>query len=170
MFKKDQQLTQEQYFLTAGYIYVPSKPTMISLVVGSCVAVCIFDKKRRSGGINQFFYPYTNDPEQATSRYGNVATLALVNMMLEGGSQSKNLEAQLFGGAYNAKVSSKDIGRDNIRIAKRVLTRKRIKVVSEDVGGVKGRKIVFNSHSNEIAVMHVDRLREGDWYPYDKDR
>jgi len=42
-----------------------------------------------------------------------------------------------------------------------VLVGKRISVISEDVGGEKGRKIVFNSENNEVAVIKVERLRKG---------
>jgi chemotaxis protein CheD len=48
--------------------------------------------------------------------------------------------------------------------------REGIRVVSEDTGGEKGRKIVFNTGTNEVAVLKVDRLRKGDWYPYEGDR
>ena len=42
------------YFLRPGYIYMPDKPTAISAVVGSGVAVCVYDKKRKVGGMNLY--------------------------------------------------------------------------------------------------------------------
>ncbi len=74
------------------------------------------------------------------------------------------------GGAHNSKVSPKDIGFENIMAAKKILTRERIRVTSEDVRGSKGRKIIFNTGTNEVAVFKVDKLRESDWYPYRNDR
>jgi chemotaxis protein CheD len=35
------------------------------------------------------------------------------------------------------------------------------------VGGEKGRKIIFNTTTNEIAVVKVDKVREEDGYPYE---
>jgi chemotaxis protein CheD len=55
-------------------------------------------------------------------------------------------------------------------VARRVLTRNGIRVVSEDVRGAKGRKIVFHSNINEIAILKVDRIRRSDWYPYEGHR
>jgi chemotaxis protein CheD len=91
-------------------------------------------------------------------------------MMIHDGSKIKNLEAQILSGAHNRKVSTKDIGLENIMAAKRILIRERIRVKSEDVRGGKGRKIVFNTGTNEIAVFKVDKLREADWYPYRNNR
>lgn len=170
MFKKSEMPVSRSYFLKPGYILIPKKPTVISVVLGSCVAVSISDKKKKISGINHFLLPYTKDSSKSTARYGNVATLALLKMMIEEGSKTKNLEAQIFGGAHNPEISRENIGWENIRIARKVLSRKGIKIVSEDVGGEKGRKIIFDTAKNELAVLKVDNLRKGDWYPYEDDR
>lgn len=158
------------YFLQPGFIYIPAKPAVISTVVGSCVAVCVYDRRQKVGGMNHFQFPYIGDLQQATARYGNVAVTLLINMMIAEGSKPGHLEAQILGGAFHPDISCKNVGRDNIKVAKRILARKRVRVVSEDVGGNKGRKIVFNTSTNELAVVKVDRLRQGDWYPYETRR
>lgn len=158
------------YFLEPGYIFVATRPTVISSVLGSAVSVCIYDRKRKLGGMNQFQLPEVRERDKATARYGNAATLALVRMMEENGCTVKSMEAQIIGGAFNRAVSGEDIGRTNVGVARRVLGRKGVRIVSEDVGGVKGRKVIFNTGVNEVAVMKVDRLRTGDWYPYEEDR
>lgn len=160
----------ENYYLEPGYIFLAEKPTSISTVLGSCVSVCIFDQKRKVGGMNHFQVPLVAESDQATARFGNVATITLIRMMIHDGSKIKNLEAQILGGAQNRKISPKDIGFENVMAAKKILTRERIRVTSEDVRGGKGRKIVFNTGTNEIAVFKVDKLREADWYPYRNNR
>lgn len=42
----------------------------------------------------------------------------------------------------------------------------RIKIISEDIAGNMGRKIVYNTERNEAIVYKVNKLRSGDWYPY----
>ncbi len=163
-------LTPANYFLEPGFILVTKEPTVISTVLGSCVSVCIYDRKRKVGGMNHFQLPFIDDKGKTTACYGNVATQVLIRMMLDGRSKIKHLEAQIYGGAYNPKVSPKDFGHENVMVARKVLDRKKIRVVSEDVGGQKGRKIVFNTSTNEIGVFKVDKLRMGDWYPYEDDR
>jgi chemotaxis protein CheD len=155
------------YFLSPGYIYVATKHAVISGVFGSCVSVCLYDLKRKTGGMNHFRFPHIREKDQATALYGNAATLMLIRMMLDSGSELKNLEAQILGGAYNSFISPKDIGRENITVARNILAKKGINIVSEDVGGEKGRKVVFNTASNEIAVIKVENLRKADWFPYE---
>ena len=158
------------YFLRAGYIFVATKPTAVSTVLGSSVSVCLHDRKRKVGGMNHFQLPYIREKYVATAKYGNVAVITLIRMMLHDGSKIKNLEAQILGGAYNPGISQKNIGHENIIVAKKILAKERIRIVSEDVGGGKGRKIVFNTHTSEIASLKVDKLRKSDWYPYENDR
>jgi len=54
--------------------------------------------------------------------------------------------------------------------ARKILIREMISIASEDVGGEKGRKIVFNTDMSEIAVIKVEKLRNKDWYPYEDHR
>jgi len=157
----------KNYFLKPGFIYVSTKPMIISTVVGSCIAVCVFDRQQKIGGMSHFQFPVIRNPEHATACYGNVALFTLINLMINEGSKFEHLEAQILGGAYHPEVSNENIGLENIKIAKKVLTKKKIRIVSEDVGGEKGRKIIFNTNTNELAVVKVDKVRQEDWYPYE---
>ena len=158
------------YYLQPGYIYMAVQPSVISTVLGSSVSVCLFDRKRRLGAMNHFLYPSSQDTKTSTSVYGNVATLTLIRMMVKEGASPGHLEAQILGGAFNPDISPRDIGRENIMVARRILRRQRIPIVSEDSGGNRGRKVIFTTHQNEIAVLKVERLRASDWYPYENRR
>lgn len=160
----------QNYFLKPGFIYVSTKPTMISTVVGSCVAVCVFDREQKIGGMNHFQFPVIRNAKNATARYGNVAVSTLIDLMINEGSKSEHLEAQILGGAYHPEIVDRDIGRENIDVAKKILAKKGVRLASEDVGGEKGRKIVFNTNTNEVAVVKVDKVRQEDWYPYETKR
>lgn len=122
------------------------------------------------GGMNHFQLPYTREKQNATGRFGNVATLTLIRMMMDDGSKAKQMEAQIFGGAFNPRLCHKNIGGENIMVARKILMKTHVRIISEDVGGEIGRKIVFNTTTNEVAVLKVDKIREGDWYPYEDNR
>jgi len=166
----DTRLIVQDYFLKPGFIYLPERPTTISTVLGSSVAVSLYDRSLKTGGMNHFLFPYVGGQDKTTSMYGNIAVLTLIRMMTGNGSKISNLEAQIFGGAFNTEYSKRDIGKDNFKSARYILSDKNIKIVSEDVGGELGRKIVFNTSSYEIGILKVGRLRESDWYPYSNDR
>jgi len=170
MIKKDNYSSdnsgQTHYFLRPGYIFVPDHSVVISTVTGSGVSVCIYDKKQQKGGMNHFQLPYMAAKGKTTALYGNVAVITLIRMMQKQGYKKKHLEAQIFGGACRPDKPDMDTGRDNIDIARKILIKEKISIISEDTGGKKGRKIVFDTGTSEVAVLKVDNLRDDDWYPY----
>ena len=170
MPSRSKSLVPTNYFLKPGYIFVATRPTVISTVLGSCVAVSIYDGKRMVGGMNHFRVPYAQHKHGATAYHGDAATLRLIRMILVDGSRTKYLEAQIFGGAYSREVCSRNVGQENVMVARRLLAKQHIRIISEDVGGEKGRKVVFNTYSSETAVLKVEKLRSADWYPYDNGR
>jgi chemotaxis protein CheD len=151
------------YMLKPGYIYFSRQISIIRTVVGSCVAVCLWDKMLKFGGMNHFLYPVINEKSKATAQYGNVATTALVRLMHEAGSEMGNLVAQIFGGGYMESTGAKSLGDENILIAREILLRRGIKVASEDVGGTLGRKIVFDTSTGHVVVFKVHEIRKTDW-------
>lgn len=161
-----------KYFLRPGYIFIPGKPTLISVVLGSCVAVSLWDRKLKYGGMNHFLYPKVADPEKATAQFGDVATRTLIRLFLGSGSRVENLEAQILGGAAQADCRGDEaaIPQQNIDVARGLVEDRGIRIASQDVGGNKGRKAIYNSRTNELMVIRVERLRECDWYPYQGER
>jgi chemotaxis protein CheD len=161
-----------EYFLKPGYIYIPGRPTRISAVLGSCVVVSLWDRKLEYGGMNHFLYPRTSDPSRATAQYGNVSTKMLLRLFLESDTRLEDLEAQILGGAaqdLNGPTTA-DIAQQNIHVARQIMGRLGIPIVSQDVGGTKGRKVIYNTHTNDLVVVRVERLRQSDWYPYEGER
>ncbi len=164
MKKNDAQLFD--YFLAPGYIFFNVAPSLLSTVLGSSVAVSLWDRKNKYGGMANFLYPAVESPAAATSRYGNVAVRHLIKMFLEEGTDQKDLQAQIFGGSTTSSLEGARVARENILVARKILLSSRIEVLSEDVGGQMGRKIVFNTLRNEAVVYKVNDLRYYDWYPY----
>jgi chemotaxis protein CheD len=151
------------YMLQPGYIYVTKSPALISTVLGSCVSVSIYDKKLKVGGMNHFRFPQPNTPEESTVLFGIFVIVQLVKLMKNLGCKRKNLNAQIFGGAYNNEVESEVNGIENIKIAEKMLSKIGIKILSKDTGGCLGRKIVFNTFTGEIFIGKVQNIRASDW-------
>jgi len=154
---------QNSYFLEPGYIYLTSGPVTLLSVLGSCVAVCLWDGRLKCGGMNHFLYPSTSDASRATAKYGNVAMAWLVQMMDDAGCRRADLKAQIYGGGYLETNGDRGVGEENVRVARMVLARKGITVVSEDVGGTMGRKIMCDVGTGHVAVLKVHKLRDTDW-------
>jgi chemotaxis protein CheD len=155
-----------QYFLRPGYIFLSHEPALIYTVMGSAVTVSLWDRKNHFGGLSHFLYPKVSKLKKPTTRYGNVALPTLIKLMIADGSEKSGLEAQIFGGGDLLSPSERSMGSQNVSMARMILIRQGIPITSEDVGGSKGRKLVFKSDTNEVMVLKVDQLRKEDWYPY----
>lgn len=157
---------REDYYLEPGYVYLSKMPVTVRTVVGSCVVVCLWDRRLRYGGMNHFLHPRARTAAKATPQYGNAATLALVRIMLEAGCRRGDLMAQVMGGAFPEGGIGPNIGAQNVAAAREVLSAKGIRIVSEDIGGAMGRKIIFDTGTGQSVVIKVHHLRQTDWLNY----
>lgn len=155
---------KESYFLAPGYMYFAIRPEIIQTVLGSCVSICLWDSVQKWGCMNHFVYPFMKDKRKATPLYGNAATLGLIKMLDDSGSSRSDLKAHLLGGAHRENAGGPHLGDENIHVAREILRRKGIKIASEDVGGIMGRKVAFDVGTGQIAVLKVQKIRESDWH------
>jgi len=156
-----------RYHLEPGGVFACGEPAMVSAVLGTCVAVCLHDRRLKIGGMNHFLYPKTSAFGRPTQQYATVSIPALIKMLQKQGSRIEDMEAQIFGGGeLLGAVSGGNIGYKNVKMARKLLKKNGIRVVSEDVGGLKGRRLIFHTGTNEALVMKTHRIRRGDYYPY----
>jgi chemotaxis protein CheD len=75
------------------------------------------------------------------ARYTDVAIELMINKLLKKGSNRRNIQCKIVGGAriYNDNLN---IGQKNIQCAKEILKRENIKLAAEDTGGKSGRSIL----------------------------
>jgi len=146
-----------KFFLLPGAIKVTKHPMEITTLLGSCVAVCLWDKELHYGGINHYLMPFWNGNGLASPKYGNIAIERLVNNMMLLGCQQKNIIAKVFGGAsvLNSSENSFAIGARNIKFQEDELKNYGIKTVASSLGGVLGRKIVFNTETGLIKMKYI---------------
>lgn len=150
----------KSHFLYPAALYASDEPHQINTILGSCVAVCIWDPINRFGGMCHYMLPYWNGEGLASPKYGNIAVEKLLEKMYSFGSKKQNLVAKVFGGGevIDTKSPHFHIGERNIKLAYDVLKEERIKIVSESVGGKLGRKIIFFTHTGEVKQRYVQRV------------
>lgn len=150
----DASSSERTHYLYPGGLFADPRPHRVTTVLGSCVAVCLWDPVCRVGGINHYLLPLWNGEGLPTPRYGNVAIDLLVERLLALGCGRGRLTAKLFGGAamWENPHGLLSVGERNIDLARRTLERHRIPVVGADVGGEAGRKIIFCSGSGEVLL------------------
>ncbi|TAN46991.1 MAG: chemoreceptor glutamine deamidase CheD [Methylococcaceae bacterium] len=159
----DEKLAKPLARLQPGEFYVTRNDEAIYTTLGSCVAACIRDRVSGVGGMNHFMLPFT--PEMAEQRdwgsaatmYGNYAMEHLINEIMKNGGARKNLEAKIFGGGrILARLS--DVGARNISFVREYLATENLPVLSEDVGSIHPRIVVYLPAKGEVLVKRVRSL------------
>jgi chemotaxis protein CheD len=148
-----------QHFLYPSTLFVSKEPYMVKTILGSCVAICLWDSVSKIGGINHYMLPNWNGNDLASPKYGNIAIEKLIERMVQLGSRRDNIQAKIFGGGDLIAVdrSAMLIGERNIRVARIILEEKNIPIIASSTGGRKGRKILFFTDSGEVRHKFIDK-------------
>jgi len=147
--------------IMAGEYHVGSGEQLIETVLGSCVAVCLWDQHHRLGGMNHFMLPGADvSLEEATGRHGLYSMELLINDMMHRGSARSLLQAKVFGaGAMMASVTpERSVARANERFVRDVLANEGIPIACADLGGNAGRRICFFLDTGKVKVRHLAQV------------
>ena len=149
---------KSKYFLYPSSLYFSTKPTYVTTILGTCIAICLWDRERKFGGINHYMLPFWNGEGLATPKYGNIAIEKLVKLMLAHGAKIKNIEAKIFGGKeVEPELDSFRIGLRNTEFAIKTLKDLDIPLLAKSVGGFQGRKICFDTGSGEVYMKYIKK-------------
>lgn len=145
--------------LNIGDIVVSQEPAILETILGSCVAVCLWDARRHIGGLNHFLVPEGRGTPDRPNLYGVTSVRRLIEQMLELGSDRRSLQARIFGGGTVLKALEDmfSIGVANVRIAREILEGHGIPVVNDFVGAECGIRISFQTDSGAVSVTCFDQ-------------
>lgn len=152
-----------QLFLHAGQVHTAIEPTEITTVLGSCVAICIWDPVAGVGGMNHFMLPRDIGTQASTPRHAGHATNLLFEQLRLAGVDERRLQAKIFGGARILNIvtdPSHDLGAQNVAAARELLRAEGIPIVEEQTGGVEGRKLIYDTATGETTVKRVSRVAD----------
>lgn len=156
-------MEENVHFLYPAALFASKTPHLVTTILGSCVAVCLYDPVLRIGGINHFMLPLWNGQGLASPKYGNIAIEKLIEKMVSLGCDASRLQAKVFGGGevIQSNISQFNIGARNIRIAFDLLEEYKIPVVGQSVGGKFGRKILYNTETFEVKQKIIQKTITG---------
>jgi chemotaxis protein CheD len=145
--------------IVQGEHAVISEPqVMITTLLGSCVAVCLYDAKAKVGGMNHFLLGEPGADQAPRSRdmtrYGVHAMELLINEMMAKGASRGQLRAHLYGGATMISGLG-SIGANNAAFARRFMETEGIAVGHCDLGGKHARKVEFLPHDGRSRCTQV---------------
>jgi chemotaxis protein CheD len=148
-------------FVKMSEIVIGKEEQVLRTVVGSCIALCLWDKKVHIGGMVHIMLPHCNgDYTASEGKYADRAVNALITRLIRKGAKIENLIATCVGGAsmfQKKKTSILTIGECNLKVVKDQLIHHEISIVTESIGGTMGKKVVFHCFDGRVIILTLSR-------------
>lgn len=154
---------REMIILQPGEYHASDQSSIISTVLGSCIAVCLIDQVNKIGGMNHFMLPgnvekkpfYSDD---ASGKYGINAMDLLIGSLQKAGGERRHLVAKVFGGGnvLNFRATDGNVPKQNIEFTWNFLRMEGIKVISDNVGGKYGRKVLLFPDTGKVLMKKIE--------------
>lgn len=156
------------HFLTPGQLIISSKEMPVMTILGSCVAITVYSPENRTGAIFHAMLPEhrskasvisNSPPVSPDSDYVDYSFYYIREKFRQKGIDFKTAKFMLFGGGDVIQSMSSgtraSVGFQNIRMAKKLIESEGISLHGEDVGGSKGRKLIFIPHSGKVYLEYL---------------
>ena len=135
--------------------------TLVTLGLGSCVAILLHDREARIGGMAHVLLPSaalsrtTGNP----AKFPSTAVPLLVQQMVARGARRDSLTARLVGGASMFATlmppGAVQMGERNVVASREVLVKESIPIIAEEVGGEVGRSVRFVPADGAVTIRTV---------------
>lgn len=142
----------------AGWAADRGDAVLVTLGLGSCVAVAMHDAATGIGGLAHLLLPSLNfsTDREKPAKFPETGVPFLLERVRELGAVPSRVRARLIGGAAmfaNLQTPGvQSIGERNVLATREALSRAGVPVVGEDTGGDYGRSVYFHVESGRIEI------------------
>jgi chemotaxis protein CheD len=134
---------------------------VVSTLLGSCVAACLYDPVARIGGMNHFMLPTSDTDAGSGARFGIHAMEILINELMQKGAVRNRLRAKAFGAAAVNRALKSTVAAQNGAFIREFLARENIPLVAERLGGTDAREVYMRTDSGEAHVRRIAPAQVG---------
>jgi chemotaxis protein CheD len=135
--------------------------TLVTVGLGSCIAILLYDAEARIGGMAHILLPSPalSRKDSNPAKFPQTAVPRLLELMGADGAKPQRITARLAGGASMfaalAPPGTIQMGERNLVAARQVLNTHRIPLVGEAVGGDFGRTVRFHICDGRVQISTV---------------
>jgi chemotaxis protein CheD len=158
-FPKTAKVEEELYpkhYLIPGTVFSSGEPFIVTTILGSGVAISLWDDKAKVGGVNHFTLP--EGEQTGNTKIAAEANAELLRQVLQRGVSISSLRAGIFGASQppvGFSNAGKSIGTRNLEAAEAFLAQHGILVAKRETGGIRGRKLVFNTSDGSTLARQL---------------
>jgi len=153
-------------YLQPGEIHFSEETYQVTTILGSCLAVTMWNPTLRMGAICHALLPVCPKPEKCSKqcedrfRYVECTISWMIEQFQERAIDLTEIECKVFGGGDMFPLSAQEgkkinVGKQNAAIALKILRQEGLRVISQDLEGCQGRKIIFNTENGEVLLKRI---------------
>ncbi|MCC9604652.1 chemotaxis protein CheD [Blastopirellula sp. JC732] len=146
-------VTAEQLNVGLGQIVLARNDEILASILGSCIGVAIYDPSQKIAALAHVVLPLSGGRPGSPGRFADTAIAAMLQELRNKGANPQQLRAKISGGACMFGNSQMSIGDRNAEEVRRQLKDKKIPLIAEDVGGTKGRKVLFSPYTAQMEIV-----------------
>lgn len=141
---------------------IKEKGTLITLGLGSCVGIALYDPVSKVAGLAHAMLPNSKEIQNNSNiaKFVDLATLKLTKDMILKGAKQDRIVAKIAGGAqmfaFGSTQQSMRIGDRNVTATENMLRRLGIKVISKDVGKTFGRTVELHAEDGKFVIKTIE--------------
>lgn len=135
--------------------------SIITIGLGSCVGVCLYDSSKKIAGMVHVMLPDSTSTKNNANRFkfADTGIADLISNMEKKGASKTRLTAKIAGGAQMFSSSNASdimkIGERNVIAVKGQLKQHNIKIIAEDTGDSFGRTIELFAVDGRLSVKSI---------------
>lgn len=153
-----------EVFLHPGELYFGRAPTIVSTLLGSCVAVTLWHPKKNIGGMCHVVLPESAEGK-FDMRYGDCAIAEFAKQAIKYSTRTQDYVVHVYGGSDMfpdmQKASGMKIGDRNIEKINQLLKLYKFHIKEVDTGGTNSRKIKLDLSDGSVWTRKTSRTVEG---------
>jgi len=136
--------------------------TLITLGLGSCVGVVLYDSISKVGGLAHIMLPDSTQIKNNSNlaKFADTAIIVLIKKMIQIGAVQSRIVAKLAGGAqmfdFKQTPEIMRIGYRNTVAARKILEDLSIPIIACDVGENYGRTIELHTNTGVLSVKTIN--------------
>ncbi len=135
--------------------------SIITIGLGSCVGVCLYDSARQVAGMVHVMLPDSTNTKNNSNRYkfADTGIADLIDNMEKNGAAKTRMTAKIAGGAQMFTSSNASdimkIGERNVEAVKKQLDLHKIRIIADDTGENFGRTIELFASDGSLTVKSI---------------
>ena len=152
-----------EIFLQPGEYYVGDATHRVRTILGSCVSITLWHRKKQFGAMSHFVLATRITPRgeaELDARYGNEALELMLRELAIEGVAGEDCEAKLFGGGNmfpdQPRATDRNVGWMNGEAARELMRAQGIRVVSESLYGNGHRQVIFDIRTGHVWSRQVE--------------